>query len=212
MSWKTLVNGYPRFSGKDQYPIPAYSEFMPPPRLGLSPYDSLDNSLFSEDDLFGWYVSEVEEEHELQPGMSSLARQIVAEIVGLGQGKPAYRIAGHLGRNLEDNPYWPPELAARSGKLPHERYVVFLPLALSRTQDDKGRVRWTFFGGSEQGPERAFWRSFYSSPGQERPAQEALALLLGLLSLVYGGACDDRSGLRAIGFHILPTEVDPSHQ
>ena len=206
--WKKLVKGYPWFSGKDQYPIPAYSEFMPPPHLGRSLYDGLDDSVFAEDDLFGWYISEVEEEHELQPGLSSLAHQILEEIIELGQGKPAYRIAGHQGRNLEDNIYWPPELAAQAGKLPHERYVVFLPLALSRTQDDKGRVRWTFFGGSEQGPERAFWKSFYSNPGQERPTQEALAFLSQLLSLVYGEACDDLSSLRGIGFRILPTEVD----
>ena len=27
-------------------------------------------------------------------------------------------------RKLHDNPYWPPELAARAGRLGHERYVV----------------------------------------------------------------------------------------
>ena len=208
VGWKKLVKGYPWFSGKDQYPIPAYSEFLPPPHLGHSSYDGLDDSVFEEDDLFGWHVSEVEEEHELQPGLSSLAHQIVEEIIKLGQGKPAYRIAGQQGRNLEGNPYWSPELASQSGKLPHERYVVFLPLALSRTQDDKGRVRWTFFGGSEQGPERAFWKSFYSDPGQERPAREAIAFLSQLLSQVYGETCDDLYSLHGIGLRILPTEVD----
>ena len=95
------------------------------------------------------------------------------QIVELGEGKPAYSIAGQMGRNLIDNPYWPSELAARAGKLFHERYVVFLPLALSKTQDDKGRIRWTFFGGSEQGPERAFWKSFYLSPAEEVPATKS---------------------------------------
>ena len=90
----------------------------------------------------------------------------------LGQGKPAYSIAGQMGRNLIDNPYWPSELAAQAGKLSHERYVVFLPLALSKTQDDKGRIRWTFFGGSEQGPERAFWKSFYLSPDRRSSSPE----------------------------------------
>jgi hypothetical protein len=208
VGWKKLVEGYPWFSGKGKYPLPAYSEFMPPPRLGRSPYGGLNDSIFAEDDLFGWYVSEVEEEHELQPGLLSLAYQIVEDLIRLGNGKPAYRISGHQGRNLEDNPYWPPELALQAGKLPHERYVVFLPLALSRTQDDKGRIRWTVFGGSEQGPERAFWKSFYSNPGQERPAQETIAFLSRLLSQVYGETCYDSSSLRGIGFRILPTEVD----
>jgi Peptidase family M28 len=208
VGWKKLIKGHPLFSGKGKYPIAAYSEFMPAPRLGRSPYDGLYGSIFAENDLFGWYVSEVEEEHELQPGLSSLTNQIVEEIIKLGQGKPAYRISGHQGRNLEDNPYWPLDLASQAGKLPHERYVVFLPLALSRTQDDKGRVRWTFFGGSEQGPELAFWKSFYSNPGQERPAQEALAFISRLLSQVYREACHDSSSLRGIGFRILPTEMD----
>jgi hypothetical protein len=95
VGWKKLVKGYPWFSGKDRYPIPAYSEFMPSPRLGYSQFDGPDNSIFAEDDLFGRYVSEVEEEHELQPGLSSLSDQIVEEIIKLGQGKPAYRISGH---------------------------------------------------------------------------------------------------------------------
>ena len=206
--WETLVKGYPWFSEKDRYPIPAYSEFMPPPRLSLSAYSGLNDLVFAKDDSTAWYISEVEEECELQPGLSSLAHQIVEEIFKLGQGQPAYRIAGHQGRNLEDNIYWPPELAAQAGKLLHERYVVFLPLALSRTQDDKGRVRWTFFGGSEQGPERAFWKSFNSSRYQERPTQEAVAFLSKLFSQVYGEVCDDASGLRRIGFHILPTGED----
>ena len=209
VGWKKLVKGYPWFAGKGKYPIPAYSEFMPPPHLGSNLYNGSYDSIFIEDDLFGWYVSEVEQEQELQPGLSNLAHQILEEIVELGQGKPAYRIAGHHRRNLDDNPYWPPDLAAQAGKLPHERYVVFLPLALSRTQDDKGRVRWTFFGGSEQGPERAFWKSFYYNPGQERPDQEALAFLSQLLLQVYGETCDDSSSLYKIGFRILTTEENP---
>ena len=61
-----------------------------------------------------------------------------------------------------DNPYWPLRLAEKAGAIPHERFVFLSPLALSLTQDDKGRVRWTLFGGSEQGPERDFWKSFFT--------------------------------------------------
>ena len=97
VGWQKLLNGYPWFSGKGQYPIPAYSEFMPPPRLGQSPYGNLDISPFVKDDPFGWYISEVEEEFELQPGLQIIANQIVKQIAELGQGKPAYNIAGQNG-------------------------------------------------------------------------------------------------------------------
>ncbi len=206
--WKKLEKGYPLFSGKNQYPIPAYSEFMPPPRFGQSLYGEIDNSHFVEDDPCGWNVSEAEQELELQPGLSSLANQIVKQIVELGQGKPAYSIAGQMGRNLIDNPYWPSDLAKQAGKLSRERYVVFLPLALSKTQDDKGRIRWTFFGSSEQGPERAFWKSFYSTPTQEVPAHESLSFLFRLLALSYDEKCRDVPGLHQIGFRVLPTQAD----
>ena len=36
--WNALLDGAPWFTGQDAYPITAYSEFMPPPRLGLKPY------------------------------------------------------------------------------------------------------------------------------------------------------------------------------
>ena len=208
VGWNKLLNGFPWFSGKGRYLIPAYSEFMPPPHLGQSPYGDKQISPFVKNDPFGWYISEVEEEFELQPGLQIIANQIVKQIVELGQGKPAYNIAGQNGRNLLENPYWPPELASMAGKLSHERYVVFLPLALSRTQDDKGRIRWTFFGGSEQGPERAFWKSFYSSPTEEVPAQEALSFLRRLLTLVFNETCQDISSLHKIGFRVLPTKHD----
>ena len=101
-----LLKGYLWFSGNNQYTIPAYSGFMPSPRLGRSLYGGLNDSVFAGDDLFGWYVSEVEEGHELQPGLSSLAHQIVDEMIKLGHGTPAHRIAGQEGRNLKDNIYW----------------------------------------------------------------------------------------------------------
>ena len=32
--WKRLLQGRPWFRGEGSFPFPAYSEFMPPPRLG----------------------------------------------------------------------------------------------------------------------------------------------------------------------------------
>ena len=36
------LEGWPWFKGAGNYPINAYSEFMPPPLLGLSPYGRAD--------------------------------------------------------------------------------------------------------------------------------------------------------------------------
>lgn len=208
--WHKLLEGYPWFRGEGQFYLPAYSEFMPPPRVGQSPYESAGPDLFSERDAFGWLISEIEEEYELQPGLEHLSRLLVGQIAQLGQGLPAHHIAGHGGRNLVNNPYWPPELAARAGHLPHERYVVILPLALSRTQDDKGSVRWTFFGGSEQGPERAFWKSSYTAPGEEVAGREPLTFIVRLLKSAYSEEVEHPSKLHAAGFRILPTETEPA--
>ncbi|HXY75000.1 MAG TPA: M28 family peptidase [Dehalococcoidales bacterium] len=204
--WCKLIEGYNWFSEVDRYWIPAYSEFMPPPRLGKYPYSGVDYSIFSDVDPYGWKVPEIEEQFEIQPGLMNLTDQIMREIVELGQGQSAHRIAGHQQRDLVNNPYWPKELAEQAGHLGHERYVVFLPLALSKTQDDKGRVRWTFFGGSEQGPEKAFWKSFYQSPEEEHPSSEATDFLRFLISTVYKEELGNTSDLYRIGFRILPNE------
>jgi Peptidase family M28 len=203
--WRDLVDGHPWFSGTGRYPIPAYSEFMPPPRVGRTAYGEIDPLLFSADDPFGWRVSELEEECELRPGLESIGKQVIDQLVKLGRGESAHRIAGHKERNLRDNPYWPPELGARAGKLHHERFVILLPLALSKTQDDLGRVRWTLFGSSEQGPERAFWKSFYRAPGQPLKDEEAQSFILRLLSAAYGEPTGDGVTLGRLGFHILPS-------
>jgi hypothetical protein len=206
--WQKLVDGFPWFAEKGAFPLPAYSEFMPPPRLGQSPLGDLDPTLFPPDDPYAWLVSEIEEEYELKPGLEVIARQVMTHLLRLGQGQPEYPIAGHERQNLEGNPYWPPELAARAGQLPHERYTSFLALALSRTQDDKGRVQWTLFGGSEQGPERVFWKSFDSAPGGERPAEEGPAFLLRLLSEIYALPLSRPEELLPAGLRILAPRLD----
>lgn len=208
--WRELVQGHPWFAGEGSYPIPAYSEFMPAPRVGRTAYGDVDPLLFSKDDPYGWRVSEIEEQFELQPGLESIAKQVLEQLSKLGTGKPAYQIGGHKRRNLEGNPYWPPELdqAAQAGRLEHERYVILLPLALSKTQDDLGRVRWTFFGSSEQGPERAFWKGFYTAPGQPLPEDQAQSFILRLLTRAYGEAPGDSTTLHRLGFHILPSQAN----
>src|SRR5262249_27251093 len=119
----------------------------------------------------------------------------------LGSGRRAHGIAKN---RLVDNPCWPAELAGRCGSLGHERFVVILPLALSRTQDDKGRVRWTLFGSSEQGPAKAFWKSFFTAPGRQVPAEEGLSFIRRLLAAVYEEELENLHDLYDAGFRILP--------
>ena len=162
--WEALVETC-SFRGEEQYPIAANSEFMPPVRLGCSPYSGKADGFFREEDPLGFPVTEFEEAFELRPGLENIAHQVLGTLLHLIRGEPAERLARN---KLTNNPYWPPELAGQVGTLRHEPLVIILPLALSLTQDDKGRKRWTFFGSSEQGPVRPFWKSFFTSPGKEK--------------------------------------------
>ncbi|HMF16439.1 MAG TPA: M28 family peptidase [Gemmataceae bacterium] len=202
--WRKLLDGYPAYKGAGSYPIAAYSEFMPPAHLGRKPYGTHDPFLFSDDDPWGWHISEYEEVQELAPGLDNIGQQIVHNLVQLGEGKHH----GIAKNKLTNNPYWPDDLAEHAGKLRHERYLVLLPLALSRTQDDKGRLRWTLFGGSETGPSQAFWKSFYTAPGKEMPAEQALQFLRRLLSSLHGKTVPELSDLHRAGFRILPEKGD----
>jgi hypothetical protein len=196
--WKQLLVGAPWFRGPGRFPIAAYSEYVPPPRLGPKPYGSTGVNPLIDGDPHGWAVTEYEEAFELRPGLETLAKRAVGALSHLGQGQTAHGIAR---AKLDDNLYWPPTLAKAVGKLPHEHYVVLLPLALSRTQDDKGRIRWTLFGGSEQGPARGFWQGFFSAPGRAAPEATALVFFQELLRTVYG---EDHDDLHAAGFRFLP--------
>jgi hypothetical protein len=206
--WKTLLDGAPWFRGAGNYPIAAYSEFVPPPREGILPYGLPGASLFSEEDAYGWPVTEFEETLEIRPGLAHVGDRLIHALACLGRGQPTHGLSR---RKLEGNPAWPTELATGAGKLHHERYVTLLPLALSKTQDDKGRVRWTVFGGSEQGPARAFWRSFFVNPRRQAPAGQGEDFIRRLLHAAYGEPLNRLTDLRKAGFRILPLgdDLDP---
>jgi hypothetical protein len=199
--WQRLVAGWPWFRGAGRFPIPAYSEFMPPPYVVRKPYGAWEPVRPAEDDPWGWPVSEYEEILALRPGLRRIAAEVVGRLVALGRGKADHGIPPGM---LDGNPAWPAELARRAGKLGHERYVVLLPLALSLTEDDKGRFRWTLFGGSEQGPARPFWQSFFTAPGREAPSEAALAFVRRLLGAAYGEPEAGLADLRRTGFRVLP--------
>jgi hypothetical protein len=199
--WKRLLDGWPWFRGAGRFPLPGYSEVIPPPRLVRKPYGTPDPPLPAEDDPWGWPVTEYEEALELRPGLRRIAAKLFDLFTGADPGRFGLATEG----NVEAaNDYWPPEVA-RHGPPPQERFVTLLPLALSRTQDDVTHVVWTLFGVSEQGPERPFWRGFFAEPGVERPAHEALAFVRRLLHAAYGEAADAPDLVR-LGFRILSDE------
>ena len=203
--WQKLTPPAGWLHGEGHFRVDAYSEFTPPPWVGWKPYQAHgpDPELFAADDPFGWQVGEFEEAIELQTGMVQVGRQVIAKLGRLLDGNPD---TGLPTLALKDNPYWPAELAAEP-KLPQERCVTLMPLALSRTQDDKGRIRWTLMGNSEQGPGRAFWKSFFREPKKELPAEEGIAFFCKLLKAVHGEDVHDAADLRKIGFRILQDDA-----
>ena len=206
MSWKKFLDTFPWFEGENGYPLPAYSEFMPPMHIGFRPYDAKVYPWhFREDDPDGFYIDESEEFLHLRPGQESMAQQCMKYIVELGKGNLPPGIAGRNNMNLKNNPFWPDDLAGKAGSLQYERYVVFLPVSLSKTKDDKGRNRWTLFGGSEQGPEKAFWKSFFRGENEEYPE----SFFLDFIGKIFYHAFDRRTNtpqkLLEAGFRILPS-------
>ncbi len=206
--WKYLLADAGWCRGQGHFPIPAYSEFMPPPWVGVKPYDSParrgcqpPEPASPPADDWGWPISEYEQALQLRPGLQWVAGHVLHDMVRLGSGqRPA-----HISRTkLADNPYWPAQLAARAGQLRHERYVLLLALALSRTQNDKGQVLWTLFGSSEQGPAHAFWKGFSTGPGRELPAEAVAAFFRGLLGGAYGLAESVASDPGRAGLRVLP--------
>ncbi|HEY7308686.1 MAG TPA: M28 family peptidase [Gemmataceae bacterium] len=200
--WQALVEGVAWFRSAESYPIAAYSEFMPPPREFRKPYQGYAVVELNEDDPFGWPVTEWDEANQLRPGLVHIAELVVHAFAELAHGRP---IHGLSKLKLAGNPAWPPALV-QHGHLAHERYVTLLPLALSRTLDDKGRVRWTVFGSSEQGPARAFWRGFFTAPRRQSSAQLGEGFIRRLLHAVYGIPLEELTDLRKAGFRILPME------
>jgi hypothetical protein len=206
--WQKMLEGYPWYNCEGCFPITAYSEFMPSPYVGRKPLGEIDHVLFSDDDPFGWHITEMEEIYEISPGLIHTGQHIMNHLIRLGKGVPEHHIHGHNGENLKDNPYWPADIASKAGALSHERFVTFLPLMLSRTQDDKGRVIWTFFGNSTPDPEAAFWKNFYTEPGVEITADESISFFTTIISKAYGVNLPDSTSLFKSGFRILPSGDD----
>jgi hypothetical protein len=200
--WKQLVEGWPWFRGEGSYPIHPNSEYMPPVRLVRKPYGAYDPIPLAEDDPWGWPIPEYEEALALRPGLCTIASAVLGHLTRLCRGETE---GDELFKyKLRDNPYWPKELATHAQCLEHERLVLLLPLALSLTQDDKAHTPWTLFGGSEQGPARAFWKSFFTAPDHEVPERQVLDFFHTLLSSAYGESVAAMKDLQSLGLRILP--------
>jgi hypothetical protein len=149
------------FVGEGRFPLPAYSEYMPSPYVVVKPYAARradGAATFGASDGDALDVTEEEQAHQLAPGLGKIAGHLLAELDRLIRGQPHDFSRTLLGENAA----WPRALAdsAPARRAAGEPIVVALSLALSRTQDDKGTVRWTLFGVSHDGPGAAFWRSF----------------------------------------------------
>jgi len=147
--------------GRGRFPVRAYSEFMPAPYVGIKPYDpdrTHGSATTRARDADALDITEYEQAQEIEPSLPLLADHIFRGLGKLVRGEPHGLSRGLL----EGNPAWPPLLAdaARRGALADEPLVLAMPLALSRTQDDKGNVRWTLFGASHEGAAAPLWRSF----------------------------------------------------
>ncbi len=206
--WRALTEGFPWFEAQGCFPLPAYSEFMPPPRLGLSPCGELDTTLFGADDPYGWRVSEFDELRQIKLGFENVANHVMARLMRFLNDREldTLHVAGPNRRNLKDNPYWSDELASHAAQLARRRHVLLLALSMSKTQNDRGVRPWTLFGASEQGPERAFWQSFYTAPGEEIPQRRSREVIAGLLSGSFGVTVGDATELYRAGFRLLPSD------
>jgi hypothetical protein len=179
------------FIGQGRFPVPAYSEFMPPPFVGIKPSTASDlaSALAATNlcDERGLVIDEYEQAHELGPGLAKIAGHLVAELDKLASGS-THEFSRTL---LDNNLAWPESLAAaaRAGRYPQRPFFVMQPLALSRTQDDKGNVRWTLFGASHEPASVVFWRSF-AETDEER--------FLRLVAWASGDEPPPRDGLRVL--------------
>lgn len=117
VGWQRLLEGWPWFHGAGSYPIAAYSEFLPPPRLGRRPGGETDAFLFEPDDPWGWYVTEYEELLELRPGLNHVASSLLKAVRNLAAGRPAPGSRGSsIGATRAGLPTWTsrPASAARA--------------------------------------------------------------------------------------------------
>ena len=84
--WKQWLEDSRGLGDEGRFPIAAYSEFLPPIRLGRLRYGRTDPTPFDSDEPWAWPITEAEEAYELAPGLETIAHQPVGALVRLGRG------------------------------------------------------------------------------------------------------------------------------
>ncbi|MCE9573975.1 MAG: hypothetical protein K8W52_12570, partial [Deltaproteobacteria bacterium] len=197
-----LATPWPR--GDGAFPYPAYSEYMPPPLVGWKPLGRwIDPEVRIDGDDHGWRIPAREQAHELGPGLRSLAAHLAPKLIALARDGC---VSGWSRDLVDDNPYLPAHAKRIAPR------IAIVSLALAKTQDDKGRVRWTVLGSSDLGPGPAFWAGFRRGPDAPDDDRTAAARLAPLVAAALGEAPMARptiARLRAAGVRILPAGADP---
>ena len=152
--------------------------------VGLQALRLRRQAVVRDDDPWGWHVTEYEEAFELAagPGLAGPAKSSAC----CGTWAAASRRTASSADKLDGQSL----LARRTGQ---SRRAVERALRRAaaagpvRTQDDKGRVRWTLFGGSEQGPVAGVLAELLSGPAAASCRRSmALDFIRRLLHAAYG--------------------------
>ncbi len=182
------------------FPFAAYSEFTPSYYQGARPYEitlgETDKNQVSHYDSEHFYKSSApntywlpyfEEHRYLRPGLKVLATHLMKDLQQLAFGdKPGgATLKGIPSYVVNKSPYFPEDLP----KNKNQTVVSFIPLQLSRTQQELGRSHpWTIFGGADVTWEWLFWSSLKQTKSQ---GTEFLCnLLQGAYGLKVKSSCD----------------------
>src|SRR5690348_12972810 len=109
------------FVGAGRFPLPAYSESMPPPYVGIKPYAperARAACTFGCSHGAAVDLDEYEQAHDVDAGLDRIADHLVHELGALVRGE-RHALSQAL---LAGNPAWPAELAdaAAAGRLAHD--------------------------------------------------------------------------------------------
>jgi hypothetical protein len=134
---------------------------MPAPLVARKPTGALVGEARVAGDDHGWRITAREATHELEPGLAALAAALAPKLAAVLDDDAHTR---GLSRDLIAGNRYLPDVALPAASL-SAPLIAVVGVALSRTQDDKGRVRWTLLGDRPR--PAPFWAGFH--PARARP-------------------------------------------
>ena len=175
--WQRLLADVPHSWQAGGFPIAAYSEFMPPPRSAGSPTGRPSPRRLPTTIRSAGTSPSTKRRWSCGRAWTHLAGTSSGPWSHLGHGRPAHGIAR---AKLEGNPYWPPELAERAGRLPHERYVVLAAAGPLADAGRQGPRPLDALRRQRAGAGAGFWRELLFGPrprtaGRGRPWSSSAA-------------------------------------